>query len=119
MNSHRFRTTSLGLIAGLGLMLLGAVSQAFADDDDPPSRVARLGLIQGAVSFQTAGDSTWVPADPNRPLTSGDNLWNGEQSRAELRIENTSFRLASMTGVSFLDLNDNLVRMQLAQGSIN
>ena len=42
---------------------------------DPPSRVARLGYITGAVSFSPAGENDWVQAALNRPLTTGDRLW--------------------------------------------
>ena len=39
------------------------------DDDDPPARAARLGHVDGSVSFQPAGESEWEPAVPNRPMT--------------------------------------------------
>ncbi|HLX22362.1 MAG TPA: hypothetical protein VKR38_03360, partial [Usitatibacter sp.] len=38
---------------------------------EPPSRVARLSDIRGVVSFSPAGDSDWVRAVMNRPLTTG------------------------------------------------
>ena len=44
---------------------------AMADDDDPPSRVARLAYAQGSVSFQPAGTDDWVTAQLNRPVTTG------------------------------------------------
>src|SRR5205085_3302265 len=40
---------------------------------DPPSRVGRVNMVQGSVSFQPGGEGDWVDAVPNRPLTSGDN----------------------------------------------
>ena len=49
--------------------------------DDPPSRVARLDFIQGSVSFQPAGTQDWFDANPNRPLTIGDQLWAYQGSR--------------------------------------
>jgi hypothetical protein len=48
---------------------------AAQDQDDPPARVARLGYMQGSVSFQPAGESDWVQAVSNRPMTAGDQLW--------------------------------------------
>ena len=36
--------------------------QVRADDDDPPTRVARLAYTQGSVSFQPAGTDDWVAA---------------------------------------------------------
>ena len=89
-----------------------------AAQDDPPDRVARLNFIQGSVSYQVSGDQDWVQADPNRPLTTGDNLWADRDSRGEVHIGSTAIRLSSETGVSFLTLDDRTVQLQLAQGTI-
>ncbi len=50
--------------------------------DDPPSRVARLNFIDGSISMRPAGPVDWVAAEINRPLTTGDNLWSDDASRA-------------------------------------
>lgn len=89
-----------------------------AAQDDPPDRVARLNFIQGSVSYQVSGDQDWVQADPNGPLTTGDNLWADKDSRGEVHIGSTAIRLSSETGISFLTLDDRTVQLQLAQGSI-
>jgi len=91
---------------------------ARADDDDPPGRVARLNYIQGSISFQPGGSTDWVQANPNRPLTTGDNLWTDRNSRGELHIGSTSLRVSSETGVTFLNLDDRTVQIQLAQGDL-
>ncbi|HET6142460.1 MAG TPA: DUF6600 domain-containing protein [Candidatus Acidoferrales bacterium] len=88
-------------------------------DDDPPGRVARLNFIQGSISFQPGGESDWVQASPNRPLTAGDNLWADRGSRGELHIGSTSIRVGGETGITFLNLDDRTVQIQLAQGSLN
>jgi hypothetical protein len=85
---------------------------------DPPTRVARLNYIQGSVSFQPAGENDWIEANPNRPLTTGDNLWADKNSRGEVHIGATGIRLSSETGISFLNLDDRTVQLQLAQGII-
>ena len=95
-----------------------ATRPAAAQDADPPSRVARLNYMQGSVAYQVAGDTTWVDADPNRPLTAGDNLWVDNNSRGELHIGSAAIRLSSQTGISFLNLDDQGVQIQLAQGTI-
>src|ERR1700722_7984870 len=56
------------------------------DQDDPPSRVARLGYMEGSVSFQPSGETEWVEAVPNRPMTTGDKLWADKDSRAEVQL---------------------------------
>ena len=89
------------------------------DQDDPPTRVARLGYIEGSVSFQPAGEEDWVQAVPNRPMTTGDKLWADKDSRAELQLGSAVIRLSENTGVTFLNLDDNTVQLQLSSGSIN
>jgi hypothetical protein len=96
-----------------------AVSQPALADDDPPGRVARLNYIQGSISFQPGGETEWVQASPNRPLTTGDNLWADRDSRGELHIGSTSIRVNGETGITFLNLDDRTVQIQLAQGSLS
>ena len=87
--------------------------------DDPPSRVARIGYMEGAVSFQPAGEPDWVQAVANRPITTGDKLWTNKDSRAELQLGSAVIRLSSNTGFSFLNLDDDTVQIQLTSGSVN
>ena len=88
------------------------------DQDDPPTRVARIGYLQGSVSFQPAGEDEWVDAVPNRPMTTGDKIWTDKDSRAELQLGSAVIRLTENTGFSFLNLDDNTVQIQLTSGSI-
>src|SRR6267142_1703292 len=111
--------TSFFLFLILAVSFLSAFSKAALADDDPPGRVARLNYMQGSVSFQPGGEPDWVQANPNRPLTTGDNLWTDRNSRGELHIGSTAIRLSSETGISFLNLDDRTVQIQLAQGSLS
>ncbi|MGA7796137.1 MAG: DUF6600 domain-containing protein [Candidatus Acidiferrales bacterium] len=115
MRKNIFLVPVLILLAGF----LFAFSSPALADDDPPGRVARLNYIQGSISFQPGGETDWVQANPNRPLTTGDNLWADKNSRGELHIGSSSIRMAGETGISFLNLNDRTVQIQLAQGSMN
>jgi hypothetical protein len=87
-------------------------------DQDPPSRVARMNYTQGSVSFQPGGEGDWVTAVPNRPLTTGDNLWSDQGSRAEMHVGSTAIRLAPETSVTFLDLDDRTTQLRLSAGTI-
>jgi hypothetical protein len=89
------------------------------EQDDPPSRVARIGYLQGSVSFQPAGESDWVEAVPNRPMTTGDQIWADKDSRAELSLGSAVIDLNANTGVSFLNLDDRTVQVQLSAGSVS
>jgi hypothetical protein len=88
------------------------------EDQDPPSVVARMNYTQGSVSFQPGGEGDWLTAVPNRPLTSGDNLWTDQNSRAELHIGSTAVRLSDQTSITLLDLDDHTTQLRLSEGSI-
>jgi uncharacterized protein DUF6600 len=94
-------------------------SMAQDDQDDPPTRVARLGYMEGSVSFQPAGEDDWVGAVPNRPMTTGDKLWADQDSRVELQLGSAVIRLSENTGVSFLNLDDHTVQLELSSGTVN
>ncbi len=110
-------------VFGLALATIVLPTRAAAQDrdqqDDPPSRVARLGYLQGSVSFEPAGETEWVQAVPNRPMSTGDQLWTDEGSRAEVQLGSAVIRLAPNSGFSFLNLDDDTVQIQLTSGAIN
>jgi hypothetical protein len=107
-------------VLGVALAIIVLPTRSAAQDqDDPPSRVARLGYLQGSVSFQPAGETDWVGAVPNRPMTTGDQLWTDQDSRAEVQLGSAVIRLAPNTGFSFLNLDDNTIQIQLTSGMIN
>jgi hypothetical protein len=89
------------------------------DSQDPPSRVARLSYLDGSVSFQAGGSGDWGNAAKNRPVTIGDKIWVDKDSRAELQAGQASIHLGAMTALSFLNLDQNITQMRLAEGSIN
>lgn len=90
-----------------------------ADAVDPPSRVARLSLINGAVSFVPAGENDWVEAQINRPLVTGDKLWTDDGARAELQIGPAAIRVDQQTSFSFLNLDDQTAQVEVTQGTLN
>ena len=105
----------------LGFTLVLAVctpSRAAADADDPPSRVARLADAEGSVSFQPGGTEDWIAAPVNRPLTTGDKLWSDRDSRAELQLDGSFLRLSGNTAISFLNLGDDVIQVQLSAGTL-
>jgi len=102
-------------------LLLGAVALAAAGwaSADPPTRVARLGYISGAVSFSPAGEDDWVRATMNRPLITGDRLWVDAGARAELQVGSAVIRMSGGTSATLLNLEDRVAQVQLAQGTLN
>lgn len=121
----------LALVFTIMLTMLQAPRAAMAQDDeqqqpdqpqeqqqDPPTRVARLNYSSGSVSFQPGGEGDWVTAVPNRPLTTGDNLWADQNSRAELHVGSLAMRMNSGTSLTFLDLDDRTTQLRLSLGSL-
>ncbi|HZD32414.1 MAG TPA: DUF6600 domain-containing protein [Candidatus Angelobacter sp.] len=85
---------------------------------DPPARVARIQYISGEVSMQPGGVNDWVAANLNRPLTTSDRLWADKDSRVELNVGTGFIRLNSETSMTFTNVGDNTVQMQLDQGTL-
>jgi hypothetical protein len=109
-----------GAVLGIALAIIALPTRSAAQDqDDPPGRVARLGYLQGSVSFLPAGETDWVGAVPNRPMSTGDQIWTDENSRAEVQLGSAVIRLAPLTTFSFLNLDDDTVQIQLSSGAIN
>ena len=105
---------TVALVTGIaGLAFSGLVAA------DPPSRVARLGYMTGAVSLSPAGETDWVQASINRPLTTGDRVWADAGARAEIQVGGALMRLNAGTGMSVLNLDDRIVQVQLTQGTMN
>src|SRR6266851_2233624 len=103
----------------LAFFLFTVVVRSASAYDDPPIRVARLNYVEGRVSFQPGGESDWGWASLNRPMTAGDSLWTGDRSRAEMHIGSTAIRVGGQTSVSFLNLDDRTVQIQLNSGTID
>src|SRR5262245_38916509 len=83
---------------------------------DPPARVARINYLQGSVSLQRGDLGAWDQAVVNYPMVADDSLWTDGGARAELHIGSTALRLADQTSISFLNLNDQVVQIRIAEG---
>lgn len=84
---------------------------------DPPGRVARLSYKVGPVSLKPAGTDSWVAAELNRPLTTGDQVWTDGNARAELDLGHAFVRLDSQSSLSILNLDDRGVQISLTEGT--
>ena len=115
------RKDALKLAALLSIAMIALLipSRAAADDDDPPTRVARLSYMSGAVSFSPAGTDDWVTPVLNRPITTGDKLWSDKGAHAEMSIGTAYIRLADETGFSFFNLDDRTTQIRITEGTIS
>ena len=114
MHTNSLRHRALALVVGITVLAFSGWASA-----DPPSRVARLGYVSGAVSFSPAGEDDWVQATLNRPLTTGDRLWADPGARAEVQLGGAMVRMNAGTSVSILNLDDQITQLQLTQGALN
>src|SRR4051812_41311761 len=104
----------------MALVLCSAMAFPATAQVDPPGRVARLNYVAGAVSFAPyETPDAWVQAVVNRPLTSGDRLWADQTGSAELHVGSTAIRLAPLTSADILNLDDQMLQLRLAQGTLN
>jgi hypothetical protein len=61
----------------------------------------------------------WGNAAINRPVTIGDKLWVDQNARLELQAGEASIHAGAMTALSFLNLDQAVIQMRLAEGHIN
>lgn len=94
------------------------IGDGTADTVDPPSRVGRLDLVEGTVSFRPAAADTWALADVNRPVTTGDRLWVDSAGRAEVEVGSNAIRVGHETELDITHLDDDLVQLAVPQGLI-
>ncbi len=92
---------------------------AASEENDPPSRAARLSYINGTVSFQPGSVDDWIPATMNRPMTTGDRLWTEAGARAEMHIGSAALRLNGRGNFAFLNLDDRAAQIQLSLGTLS
>ncbi|WP_176058550.1 DUF6600 domain-containing protein [Paraburkholderia sp. BCC1876] len=105
--------------AGIAQEVQPAPQVASTQNTDPPGRVARLNYMAGTVTTEPAGATDWSYAQVNRPLTTGDQLWNDQNSRSELHIGSTAVRLDQSTSLDILNLDDNSAQLKVAQGTLS
>src|SRR5882724_10642710 len=107
------------LLCFAGLLSFAAPKARAQEEKDPPTRVARISYVDGSVSLQPGGEGDWGAAARNRPMTIGDKIWVDKDSRAELQAGPAAIHLGSMTALSFLNLDEGITQIRLAEGSVN
>lgn len=103
----------------LGAALGSARIVAAQTTQDPPARVGRLSVADGAVSLFPAGATDWSQATLNYPLTTGDAVWADSGARAEIDLGPSAVRIGALTSLAFGELSDTVTQMRVDQGSID
>jgi len=108
-------------VAGFG-PTVRAFAQDAAPQQDPPSRVGYVSLIEGTVSMRVtstdpnAGDAQWAPASVNYPMSTGTSLWTEPGAKAEIQIGAARIDLDGGTEVDIVAVDDQNVDINVPQG---
>ncbi len=88
--------------------------------EDLPGRVGRVADVGGEL-FLAPQDQpdAWAPIGLNYPVTSGDNLWVGNDGRAEIDFGGRQFRVAGDTNLHVSRLDDRQFALFVAQGRVS
>ena len=86
---------------------------------DPPGRVARLGELAGDVSFERPGANQWVKATPNYTVSTGDRVYVGQNSHAELDFGQGVTRVGDGGDLTVTNLTDHFTQLGLAGGGLD
>ena len=80
-------------------------------------RIGRLSEVSGSV-FIAPDDpgADWQPISLNYPVTLGDNIWSGQDGRAEIDFGAGHLRLTRDTNIHFSQLDDRQFSAYLASG---
>ncbi len=119
VRKHRRILNGAALLALAFAAGLPIAPAANADDTDPPTRVGRIALIQGTVSFHPSPDDQWTPAELNYPVAQSTAIWADTDGEAEIGLGEARIRLASGTELDVVQLDDQNVILSVPQGRID
>jgi len=124
MRAHRsslaglWRYVAIAMTAGIALIAFSAAAHA-QQGEDPPSRVGRVSDLRGEIyGAPDDPNADWQPIGLNYPITIGDNVWTGADSRVEIDFGAGHVRLARETNVHFSQLDDSQLAAFLAEGRV-
>lgn len=106
----------LGIACAVVMFTANGIAVA---QDDLPGRVGRVADVAGEL-FLAPQDKPdqWAAIGLNYPVASGDNLWAGNDARAEIDFGPGQFRLAGNTNVHLSRLDDRQFALFVAQGRV-
>ena len=100
------------------LLAVAAIGSAIADTS-PPSRVGRVGFIEGDVSFFADREDGWRKARLNYPVTSKNSIWSNGAAKAEVRIGAAAIRVDADSMLDFVRVDDALTELFVQRGRVN
>ncbi len=85
---------------------------------DPPALAGRLADVTGTVSTRAAGQTDWIAAGLNDPVTSGDSFWTEPHSGAVIEAGADHFVLNEQTELDVTQLDQTEFVGTAAQGEV-
>ena len=106
--------------AACALVALAAASPGAYAQEDLSGRVGRVANLAGElfIAPQDRPDA-WAPAALNYPVASGDNLWVGNDGRAEVDVGGTQLRLGGDSNIHVSRLDERQFAIFVAQGRVS
>ena len=98
-------------------LLAAALLLAQPAKADPAGRVGRIALLTGTVHLNNPQSGEAFVAPLNQPLTGGDIITTEPGARAEIQIGSATVRLDGRSRLEFDRLDDDQIRLYLADGS--
>ena len=94
-------------------------SSATAQDNTPAPGVARVSYLKGDVSTQRGDNAQWVALTQNSPVSQGDKVATGGNSRAELQLDYANvLRLSNNATANLMTLSRGSIIVQVGQGLV-
>ncbi len=94
-------------------------SQNDSSADAAAPGVARVSYINGDVSSQRGDNSEWVAVTLNAPISPGDRVATGQNSRAELQLDYADIlRMSGGATANITSLSRTGVQVQIGQGLV-
>jgi hypothetical protein len=85
--------------------------------NDPPPIVGRISLIHGNVSTKRGDSGDWNAATLNTPVSIGDTVATGDESRAEVQLDFANvIRLDQNSAATMSNLSNSQIQVQISQG---
>jgi hypothetical protein len=110
----------IAVVAIVGAMLTSVLRSSYerVPDKNGPS-VVRVSIVDGSAVIQRGDSHVQTNAVPNAPMLTGDYIWTGGTSRAELQFDGyTAVRLAGSVQARIVSNDPSNRRVQLAAGTI-
>ncbi len=107
----------LVLIAGIFLSAVITHGQDQYSNDENYG-VGRISLIHNSVLLKRGDADDWYDAALNTPVQTGDRVYTGADSRAELEFDGNIYRLNYNSGFDVLDLSGSRSQFSLYEGTL-